>query len=403
VLVLGALGLGALASGAAAQERLTGLRTATGGVYVESYRFGRGLTQADADGGAPSVIRSAEQWSVPLCLVVPVGERWSVDVAATATRGVVRFAPAASSGSPTTASLAGLGDVRLRATGHLIGDNLLLTLGTNVASGTRSLSAAQRAALGVLAAPALGAVLPAASAGPSATAGLVYTTRRAGWSWAAGAAVEARGRFAPVAALSAGVPADHFDPGAAAHLSLGGEGLVGDGALAVALTADVYARDRVPTLDPTLDDLSAGPASAAVRLGPTLGADLRWRAPTSRFRELTLYAAERYRAPLTRGGARITGTAAGYLSAGGRASYPLGRTSDLTASLDVWHHTGLAAGRTLVTARTTSGAIGVGVARRLGTYTLQSYARLRGGTIDTGVGSVGVVGSGVGMSLTTRF
>jgi hypothetical protein len=389
--VVTALSLGAPLSVAYAQERLVGGRTATVGFFLESYRFGSGLVQVGGASGSPSVITSATQWVVPVSLAVPLGARWSVDAATSVTSGQVRFA------SGRTAALSGVGDLRLRATGRVVGDALLLTIGANVPTGAQELTAPQVEALGVLAAPALGSTLPAASAGPSATTGLVFAVERGGWTWAAGAALEVRSRFAPVAALSAGQPTPAFAPGPAVHLSLGGDGFVGEGALGVALTADVYARDRFTTGGDV-------PSSAGVvRLGPTLGAELRWRAPSRRFRELAMYAAGRYRAPFTRDGTPVPGTAAGYASVGARAAYPLDRSTDLTSSLDVWAHTGMAADRTLVTAATTSGTLSLGVARRAGTLTVQPYVRARVGLIDTRAGSANVTGGAAGVTLTTRF
>jgi hypothetical protein len=218
-----------------------------------------------------------------------------------------------------------------------------------------------------------------------------------GWSWAAGAGVEVRGKFSPAAALAAGIPTPSFSPGPAVHLSLGGHGFVGEGALSLALSADVYTQDRSTTGSAT------SVVAETVKLGPTLGAELQWRAPTTRFREVTLYVAERYRAPFTRDGARVEGTSASYLNAGVRVAYPVGRSTDLTASVQAWNHSGLAVAQSLMTAKTTSAALGLGLARRFGTYTLQPYLRLRAGTIDTGAGSANATGAGAGVTLTSRF
>jgi hypothetical protein len=391
------LALGTPLPAARAQERLVGVRTATVGFFLETYRFGNGLQQASGTSGASSVVTSATQWVVPVSLAVPLGARWSVDAATTVTSGQVRFAPARTGEPERTTALSGVGDLRVRVTGRLVGDALLVTFGVNAPTGTQELTAPQVEALGVLAAPALGSALPAASAGPSATTGLVYAVERGGWSWAAGAALEVRRRFAPVAALIAGQPVPEFDPGPAVHFSLGGDGFVGEGALGVAVTADVYTRDRLTTGGDV-------PASAgAVRLGPTLGAELRWRAPSRRFHELTVYAAGRYRAPFMRDGAPVPGTSAGYASAGASAAYPLGGATDLTTSLEMWAHTGMTADRTLVTAATRSGTLGVGLARRVGALTVQPYVRARVGLVDTRAGSANVTGGAAGVTLAARF
>ena len=76
---------------------------------------------------------------------------------------------AASGSVPATAKLDGIGDVRLRLSGKLSGDALVATFGANLPTGVRDLDDEQIAALGVLAAPALGIYLPAISSGPSET------------------------------------------------------------------------------------------------------------------------------------------------------------------------------------------------------------------------------------------
>lgn len=382
----------AYASAAGAQERLTGARVATGGLFVESYSFGSGLLQETGTLGAPSLVKSASQIVLPLGFATPLGERWSLDVATLVTSGRATLLTV---GGETTASLTGLGDVRVRATGRLRGDALLVTLGANLGTGRRELSGEQVAALGVLAAPALGSVMPAATAGNSATTGLVYAFQRGAWSLAAGGSVEVRGSYAPAAALSAGVDATTFDPGTALHLSFGADRFVRDGALSLAVTADVYTQDRVVG--------GSDAAATAVRLGPTVGIEAEWRAPTTVFRELVVFAAERYRASFSRDGASVAGTSAHYLNAGARAVYPLPGVGELAAGLELWRHGGLSVDRSLVTASTTSAAITAGLRRQVGTVAIHPHVRLRTGSIDTGLGSTNVGGFGLGVNVGTRF
>jgi hypothetical protein len=380
------------ASDVSAQDRLTGARSASGGLFVESYGFGDGLVQRAGADGEFSVVRSATQVVLPLAFATPVGDRWNLDVATLVTSGRATFLGA---GGETTASLSGLGDVRVRATGRVRGDALLVTVGANLGTGRRELTGGQVAALGVLGAPALGSVTPAATAGNSATTGLVYAFQRAGWSLAAGGSVEVRGSYAPVAALAAGVDATTYDPGTALHLSLGADRFVREGALSLALTADVYTQDR----------LVAGSDEAAtrVRLGPTIGLEAEWRAPTTTFRELVVFAAERYRAAFTREGETVDGSSANYFSAGARAAYPVAGVGDLSAGLELWRHSGLSVEQSLVTAATTSAALSVGVQRRVGAYAVQPYLRLRTGTVDTRAGSANVRGVGLGVNVGATF
>lgn len=395
-----ALAATALAPAAAdAQRRLLGEWTVGSGFTVERYDFGAtGLAQGErgTDDAAGTRVLDATQWTLPVSVVVPLGERFTVDAATAFTNGSVTLAPAAGPGS-TTARLSGLGDVRLRATGRLRGDAVVLTVGANLPTGIGSLDAEEVAALGVLAAPALGANLPAVGFGPGVTTGVVLSRVGAGWAWAGGLSYEVRGRFSPVAALSAGLATPRFDPGNTVHLSLGTDGFLGESALSVALTGDFYTQDRL------VAGGAGGGGGGAIRLGPTLGAEVRLRAAVPGVRELTFHASERYRGSFERDGATVAGTSANYVDAGVRAAIPVGRRTDVTASALGWHQTGLDVDATLVTAETLSGALTLGLSRRVGTLAVEPFARLRAGTIDTGVGSANVTGLSGGIALSARF
>ncbi len=390
LITLGALC--AFGAAAGAQQKLVGYSVFRTGVIFETTDFGTGLAQSTS-GGDVSIVKSARQVLVPLSFTMPFGDVWSADVATVVSRGQATFSDGL--GGTFNKSLTGLSDVRLRATGKLIGDGLVATLGVNVPTGARALDPDQVAALGVLAAPALGIYLPSVSLGPSETAGLVAARAVGDWAWALGASYELRNSFSPVAALSAGIADPKFDPGDAVHVSLGTDHFVGESALSLALVADVYTQDKLLA--------AAGGNPSTVRLGPTLGGDVSFKIASQTFSDLSVYASDRMRASFTRDGASVPNSSANYLTAGLRAVLPLGPMNDLSGGVEVWNHSGLESDNSLVTAKTTMTAITLGLDHRGEARTWRPYARYRFGTIDTGVQSGSVSGISVGMSVLTRF
>lgn len=373
-----------------AQERLVRVSTISAGLVYETVGFGGGLAQGGAEGG--TVVRSASQLLVPLGLSMPVGGRWTVDAATYLASSDVRFDDGED--GTVAARLSGLGDLRLRAAGRFRDDGVLVTLGATVPTGGQRLEGEELAALGVLAAPALGINLPAVSIGPSQTAGVVLSRMVGERPWALGMSYERRARFAPVASLAAGLPPTRIDPGDALHLSLGTDGLLGRHALSVALLADLYGTDRVPT--------AADLAPSTVRLGPVLGADVRLQLASTRVRDLTVQLSERRRGGFTRDGARVAGSGANYLTAGVSGALPLRPGRALVGSVQLWRHGGLDVDDALVTARASGAALTIGLDQRRGRTSWQPFVRLRRSGVDTGLQDGTASGVSLGLAVGRR-
>lgn len=178
------------------------------GVVYESWHFGSdGIPQPGLATGATSRVSSASQLSVPVSVQVPLGERWSVDASGAFASGTVKLAEPDELTGADEYTLRGMTDVRVRATGRVVGDNLLLTFGVNLPTGKTSLDRGEFAALRVLAAPALSFQSPVLGTGSSATVGAIYARQVAGWAWALGGSFELNRSYAPVT-LVAGLPAD---------------------------------------------------------------------------------------------------------------------------------------------------------------------------------------------------
>lgn len=382
----------------AAQERLVGYRTAVLAPVYEAWSFGDGFAQPDAFGNADVRVTRASQWSLPLVAVIPIGERWTVDVSSAYASGDVELAARDAVLEVDGYALSGVSDVKLRATGQLLGDGLVLTLGVNAPTGKTSLGGAELAALRVLAAPALGFQTPALGAGPGGTTGLVLARQIAGWAWALGASYEIRGTYAPVAALTAGAPSPDFEPGGALHLSLGTDGLLGQHGMTLNVAADVYGRDRL-----TVKGADGSEARADVQLGPTLTAEWQLRVAAPRFSELTVYVVDRYRTSYEQGDSTVAGSSGNYLDFGARGVIPATRSLGIIARLEGRHQTGLEADNTLATAAMVTGAATLGLAYERGRYALQPFVRAQFGSVETGDENVGVNALAAGITFGARY
>ena len=387
-----------LAPALGAQERLVGYRVSTLTPMYEAWSFGDGVGQPDQFGNEGVRVTRASQFSVPLGVIVPIGERWTVDVSGAYASGDVELAAPDDALGVDGYALSGVSDVKLRATGQLFGDGLVLTVGVNAPTGKTSLGGAELAALRVLAAPALGFQTPALGAGPGGTTGLVFARQVAGWAWALGASYEIRGTYAPVAALTAGAPSPDFQPGGALHLSLGTDGLLGQHGMTLNLAADVYGRDRL-----TVRGADGSEARADVQLGPTLTAEWQLRVAAPRFSELTLYVVDRYRTSYEQGDSTVAGSSGNYLDFGARSVIPATRSLGIVARLEGRHQTGLDADNTLATAAVVSGAATLGLAYERGRYALQPFVRAQLGSIETGAEKVSANAFAAGITLGTRF
>ncbi len=381
------------AAPALAQGRLVGLRSVATGPVFESWSFGDGLYQPLFSGSDSVRLRSASRLSIPVSVTVPLGSRFSVDVTGAYTTGRVELRePGAALGGATALEVSGLTDTKVRLTGRLAGENLVFTLGYNAPSGRTKLSAEQLEALRVIASPALGFTNPTLGNGGGGTAGVVYARDLRGLSWALGASYELRSRYTPAATIAGGLPSFGYAPSDAVHLSLAVDGLVRGHGMTAGVSADLYGDDTftpraaapdgaVPLAAPDAEPLAATTA----RLGPVFTAEWELRVATSRLRELTVYAVDRYRTRYRRGGATVAASDGNYLDAGVRTVVPLGTRLGLLAAANLRHQTGLQSDNALAAAAAASGGLTLGLTRDFGAgYVLQPFVRGQAGRIESG-------------------
>jgi hypothetical protein len=392
-----------------AQDRLVGARALVTGVGQESITFGgEGLLQGPVAGLDSLRIRSVVQRTIPIALSVPVGDRWALDLTAFHAHGAVTVAPGPRGNTATrTLVLAGPSDVRLRATGRIAGDALLVTAGVNVPSGRESLAGDAIGALRTLAAPALALGAPPVGSGLGATLGLLATRRIGDWRWVGGASWEYRGTVQPIAQLGAAATATtpiRYDAGAVLRLSAATEGFIGQHRLVITTATELYGTDRLTgTVTGT-----GRPTATTIRLGPAVSADAQLQLAVPGAREVALWSAARWRAPFARDGVRVTGSDGTYLDGGLRTVLPLRHALDLVTALDGRWHSGLAIDAGLPAARALVGSATLGLAWRRGRFSLQPWARLQTGSVgardDARPGArSSLLGRSLGLALVTRF
>jgi hypothetical protein len=386
-----------------AQDRLVGERVVGIGASFDAIRFsGAGLQQSNFSGLDSTRVRSLSQMSIPVTAVWPVGGGWRMDATALYAAGTVTFADATAAGGERRATLRGTSDMRLRASGPMLREGLLATIGVNLPAGQTSLNGEEFSALRILSAPALGVGSSPVGAGLSGTVGVVSAHDVGRWAIAAGLSYEVRGTFQPVAALSAGAPSTEFRPGGVVRGSLAADRVIGAHRLNLAFAADAFGEDRLQ------GDASAGDAVARVRLGPVFSSDIQLYLGVRHFRELLVYGSHRWRAPYARDGVTVNASSGSYVDIGTRGAVRVTPSIDIFSALDGRWHSGLGVDQGLPTAGVRSGSVTLGGSARRGPVTAQPYVRLQAGSLsqrgaEIAVPRQGFAGVVPGFVLFTRF
>ena len=363
-----------------AQTRLTGATNSDATPQINYWSFSSAdAVQPDQLGGDSVHVAHVWQFSIPIDIAVPVGDRFTFDASGAYQTGTVQLTGQDTALHMSHYTLSGLTDIKLRMVARLVGDNVLLTLGVNAPTGTTNLTAEQYKALRILAAPALELPNATLGTGPGGVVGLVLAKHIAGWSWAIGGSYELRGSYVPIEAYAAFASAPNYQPGNTAHFELGADGYLGSSNMTLGLTGNVYQHDALTTTD-------AGGAkyTAKVHLGPSFQATWQWQFATPGFRELSLYAVDRYRTKYDEGGPSIAGTSGNYLDAGVRAALPLGEFTSWTVGLGFVDQTGLSVDNSFATAGIVAGTVTLGLAQDFGAYRLEPFVRGGYGKLDMG-------------------
>lgn len=389
--------LAASAPALTAQVKLAGSTESGVGPVFEYWKLGGGgIPQPTIDGSGTVQVTRVTQWSVPLSVAVPVGNRLTIDLTGAYASSDVQL----SGQDPITGTdgytLSGLTDLRVRATGRIVGDNVLITAGVNLPTGATEHNEEELSALRVVGAPAFSFQVPVLGIGGGGTLGVVLAREVGAWALAFGTSYEMRTKYTPIS-VAAGIPVD-FSPGDAVRLSLGGSRLMGQHNMTFGVSADFYSTEELET------GTSGGEPVAESQLGPIYTADWQFEVASTRFRELTFYIVDRYRTEYKQAGVKRPDSNANYLDAGFRAVAGLAPSTGLLIALNGRHHTGLGSDDFLTTAAVASGSLTVGLLQRLGSnYSVQPFVRVQGGRLESGDASSNITGFSGGLTLGVRF
>jgi hypothetical protein len=343
------------------------------------------------------------QWAIPVRAAVAIGPSWTVDASAAYADSRVTLGARDTSLNTTHYDLSGLTDVRFRATGHLVGDNVVLTFGVNAPTGATSLPPSQLSALRVVSAPALALGVPILGLGPGGTAGLVLARQIAGWAWGVGGTYEIRGAYTPVSEV-AGLGTPNFSPGDVMHFSAGTDGLIGQSGMSIMASIDLFGTNRLTTPPTTFAGTPTPGLGVDTKLGPIITASWQLRLPPSGLRDLTLYAVERYRTDYTSDGVTVPRSSGHYVDAGISGAIPTTLNSSIQTAIFVRYQTGLAADSGLAEAGTRAAGARLGFADRITpTLYLTPFVRAEFGTLWTGADTRSAHAFTGGIALTERF
>jgi hypothetical protein len=350
-------------------------------------------------------VGDAAQAAVPFQVRVAAGA-WSFDVTGAYATGAVHLTSSSSSGGnggfgnssggdsgDQLVLLNGPTDVKVRVSGPLMEDRLLLVAGINVPTGTTRLDADQLNVLQTISAPALAMPVPAYGMGTGGTLGLIEVLETAGWTLALGGSLEKRTEYTPIAlAVSSGGGGDtRLTPGMATHLTLGADRVVGSSRLSVLLLTDMYGTDQVAFV-------GGGAASEPThyRLGPQVSAFTRLDFAGDKWSEGALSLSMRHRSAFAdASGTTVSGSDGNYID--GSLGGVLGGSdrTGLVVGVDGHWHSGLPFTSALVGAAATTGGATLGVETRH--FRLAVHGQY--GTFDTGVSH----STGYGASLSLSF
>ncbi len=340
-------------------------------------------------------VKSATQIAVPFMVEWPVSSRLTTTLSGAAYSSNVST-PGAGSGE--SQSLSGLTDLRIRATGRVIGDALRITAGINIPTGKSGLSLSENQVVRVLAAPSLGAPVAIPGVGFGGTIGAVAATLAGQWALAVGASLEKRGTYSPLDVAIAGRDArTELVPGNTAHVSFGADGLVGAHRLSIGVLTDLYSSDQLRSIT------NGTTQTDSYKLGPTALATASLQIASSAIRDLTVQFTDRYRSAFTDGkGATIAGSsgnsvmlgASGLLGSAGRPSLVLG--------VDVQQHSGLPVDKGLIGAKMTGVGATVGLSLPSGTIEWRPTLHASVGSMTTQRASSSVTSFSAGLTVVAR-
>ncbi len=186
----------------------------------------------------PSGKRTVSQFALPMVVVLPFGERISVDVSTAFANSTV------SNDGTTTSEISGLTDTQIRANFRLGNERILLTAGLNIPTGRYSVPEGEQEAAGQIGNDFLYYPISSMGNGLAATGGIAYARPMGDWNVGVGASGRKSAEFSAFTVASEDfrfTPADEY------RAQLNADRPVGDGAISLGLTYSAFGEDFADT------------------------------------------------------------------------------------------------------------------------------------------------------------
>lgn len=188
--------------------------------------------------GSGAASRTVSQLALPVVVLLPFGEKFSMDVSTAFASSAVK------ANDSTTSEISGLTDTQIRANYRIGADNVLLTVGLNIPTGQYSVPEGQQEAAGQIGNDFLYFPISSMGNGLAMTGGVAYARPVGSWNFGTGASARKSTEFA---AFSVASEDFRFTPADEYRLSLNADRPVGDGALSFGLTYSVFGEDLADT------------------------------------------------------------------------------------------------------------------------------------------------------------
>jgi hypothetical protein len=182
----------------------------------------------------PTGKRTVSQFAIPVVVVLPFGERLSVDVSTAFATSTVKADGA------TESEISGLTDTQIRANLRLASERVLLTLGLNLPTGQYSVTEEQQEAAGQIGNDFLYYPISSMGNGLAATGGIAYARPMGDWNVGLGASARKSTEFGAFSDQSTDV---RFTPADEYRAQVNADRPVGDGSVALGLTYSAFGQD----------------------------------------------------------------------------------------------------------------------------------------------------------------
>jgi hypothetical protein len=185
--------------------------------------------------GAGLGTKTVSEFVVPLGVIVPVGQRLTLDA------GTYVVSARREDEAGASSTISGTTDVTLRAGYQVIPDAVALTLAVNLPTGQYTLDTAQLPVANAAATDLIPFPVSNFGTGFNVTSGLAVAVPVKGWALGAAGSFRYNGEYEPLAD-TAGTT---LQPGAEYRLRLGADRLVGQGRISLGVTLSTFSNDEV--------------------------------------------------------------------------------------------------------------------------------------------------------------